>query len=89
MPNCIVVVQFDLPKRSEEMAVKGGTSTAPTYRGRPASVVPPGPHPRDLISERAYARMRSDRRRFRTRLALFVAVGFLAAGGVAAELASA
>jgi len=32
-PNCIVVVQFDLPKRSEEMAVKGGTSTAPTYRG--------------------------------------------------------
>ena len=33
MPNCIVVVQFDLPKRSEEMAVKGGTSTAPTYRG--------------------------------------------------------
>ena len=33
MPNCIVVVQFDLPKRSEELAVKGGTSTAPTYRG--------------------------------------------------------
>jgi hypothetical protein len=33
MPNCIVVVQFDLPKRSEEMAVKGGTSTATTYRG--------------------------------------------------------
>jgi hypothetical protein len=33
MPNCIVVVQFDLPKRSEEQAVKGGTSTAPTYRG--------------------------------------------------------
>jgi hypothetical protein len=32
MPNCIVVVQFDLPKRTEEMAVKGGTSTAPTYR---------------------------------------------------------
>ena len=32
MPNCIVVVQFDLPKRSEELAVKGGTSTAPTYR---------------------------------------------------------
>ena len=32
-PNCIVVVQFDLPKRSEEMAVKGRTSTAPTYRG--------------------------------------------------------
>src|ERR1700712_5146790 len=33
MPNCIVVVQFDLPKRSEELAVKGGASTAPTYRG--------------------------------------------------------
>ena len=33
MPNCIVVVQFDLPKRSEELAVKGGTSTAATYRG--------------------------------------------------------
>lgn len=32
MPNCIVVVQFDLPKRMEEMAVKGGTSTAPIYR---------------------------------------------------------
>ena len=33
MPNCIVVVQFDLPKRTEEMAVKGGTSSAPIYRG--------------------------------------------------------
>src|SRR4051794_5374258 len=33
MPNCIVVVQFDLPKRTEDLAVKGGTSTAPTYRG--------------------------------------------------------
>ena len=33
MPNCIVVVQFDLPKRSEEQAVKGGISTAPIYRG--------------------------------------------------------
>jgi hypothetical protein len=32
MANCIVVVQFDLPKRTEEMAVKGGTATAPTYR---------------------------------------------------------
>ena len=32
MGNCIVVVQFDLPKRSEEQAIKGGTSTAPTYR---------------------------------------------------------
>jgi hypothetical protein len=33
MGNCIVVVQFDLPKRSEEQAVKGGTLTAPIYRG--------------------------------------------------------
>ena len=33
MPNCIVVVQFDLPKRTEEQAVKGGTATAPIYRG--------------------------------------------------------
>ena len=33
MGNCIVIVQFDLPKRTEEQAVKGGTSSAPTYRG--------------------------------------------------------
>ena len=33
MGNCIVVVQFDLPKRTEEEAVKGGTSTALIYRG--------------------------------------------------------
>ena len=32
MANCIVVVQFDLPKRTEEQAVKGGTASAPTYR---------------------------------------------------------
>ena len=32
MANCIVVVQFDLPKRTEEQAIKGGTGTAPTYR---------------------------------------------------------
>jgi hypothetical protein len=32
MGNCIVVVQFDLPMRSEEQAEKGGTSTAPIYR---------------------------------------------------------
>jgi hypothetical protein len=32
MPNCIVVVQFDLPMRTEDLAVKGGTATAPTYR---------------------------------------------------------
>lgn len=33
MANCIVIVQFDLPKRSEEQAIKGGTSSAPIYRG--------------------------------------------------------
>jgi hypothetical protein len=33
MGNCIVVVQFDLPQRTEEQAIKGGSSTAPTYRG--------------------------------------------------------
>ena len=32
MGNCIVVVQFDLPKRTEEQAIKGGTSSAPIYR---------------------------------------------------------
>ena len=32
MGNCIVVVQFDLPKRSEEQAIKGGTASAPIYR---------------------------------------------------------
>ena len=32
MGNCIVVVQFDLPKRTEDQAIKGGTSTAPIYR---------------------------------------------------------
>lgn len=32
MCQCIVIVQFDLPKRTEEQAVKGGTSTAPIYR---------------------------------------------------------
>ena len=32
MGNCIVVVQFDLPKRTEEQAIKGGTGSAPTYR---------------------------------------------------------
>jgi hypothetical protein len=33
MANCIVVVQFDLPKRTEEQAIKGATGTAPIYRG--------------------------------------------------------
>ena len=32
MAECIVIVQFDLPKRTEEQAIKGGTATAPTYR---------------------------------------------------------
>ena len=32
MTECIVIVQFDLPKRTEEQAIKGGTGTAPTYR---------------------------------------------------------
>lgn len=33
MGQCIVVVQFDLPKRTHEQAVSGGLSSAPTYRG--------------------------------------------------------
>ena len=33
MGNCIVVVQFDLPKRTQEQAVAGGTGSAPIYRG--------------------------------------------------------
>ena len=33
MGHCIVIVQFDLPKRTEEQAVKGGTASSPTYRG--------------------------------------------------------
>lgn len=32
MATCIVIVQFDLPKRTEEQAIKGGTASAPTYR---------------------------------------------------------
>lgn len=32
MAQCIVVVQFDLPKRTEEQAIKGGMGTAPIYR---------------------------------------------------------
>ncbi|MFV0297223.1 MAG: monooxygenase [Hyphomicrobiaceae bacterium] len=32
MGNCIVVVQFDLPKRSEADAIKGGTGSAAIYR---------------------------------------------------------
>lgn len=33
MANCIVIVQFDLPKRTEEQAIAGGTGSAPIYRG--------------------------------------------------------
>lgn len=32
MSQCIVIVQFDLPKRTVDQAVSGGTSSAPTYR---------------------------------------------------------
>jgi hypothetical protein len=32
MGNCIVIVQFNLPKRTAEQAVKGATSTAAIYR---------------------------------------------------------
>ena len=33
MAQCIVIVQFDLPKRSEDQAISGGTGSAPIYRG--------------------------------------------------------
>jgi len=33
MANCIVVVQFDLPKRTQDQAIAGGTGSAPIYRG--------------------------------------------------------
>ncbi len=32
MSHCIVIVQFDLPKRSHEQAIASGTASAPTYR---------------------------------------------------------
>ena len=32
MGQCIVIVQFDLPKRTEEQAIKGGTGTSPIYQ---------------------------------------------------------
>jgi len=32
MSNCIVVVQFDLPRRSQADAIGGGVASAPTYR---------------------------------------------------------
>mgnify|MGYP001258149206 CR=1 FL=1 len=33
MVNCVVIVQFDLPKRTQEQAIGGGTASAPIYRG--------------------------------------------------------
>ncbi len=33
MPQCIVVVQFDMPKRLAEQAIKGAVGTSPIYRG--------------------------------------------------------
>ncbi|MFK7966851.1 MAG: hypothetical protein AB8C46_23055 [Burkholderiaceae bacterium] len=32
MSHCIVVVQFDLPRREESQAIKGAVASAPTYR---------------------------------------------------------
>jgi hypothetical protein len=32
MGQCIVIVQFDLPKRTEEQAISSATATAPIYR---------------------------------------------------------
>jgi hypothetical protein len=32
MTQCIVIVQFDLPRRTPEQAAKGGAASAPTYR---------------------------------------------------------
>lgn len=32
MSQCIVIVQFDLPMRSEEQAIRGAVATAPIYR---------------------------------------------------------
>ena len=33
MSQCIVIVQFDLPKRATEQAISGALGSAPTYRG--------------------------------------------------------
>ncbi len=33
MSQCIVIVQFDLPKRPTDQAINGGLGSAPTYRG--------------------------------------------------------
>ena len=32
MSQCIVIVQFDLPRREESQAIAGGLASAPTYR---------------------------------------------------------
>lgn len=32
MSQCIVIVQFDLPRRDESQAIEGGLASAPTYR---------------------------------------------------------
>lgn len=33
MTQCIVIVQFDLPKRSHDQAIQGASTSAPLYRG--------------------------------------------------------
>ena len=33
MGQCIVIMQFDLPKRTREQAITGGLGSAPIYRG--------------------------------------------------------
>ena len=54
----------------------------PTYRARPATATPPGGH--DIMSQRTAIRLQTDARRRRIRLAIFLAVGFFVAGGIAA-----
>jgi LCP family protein required for cell wall assembly len=56
----------------------------PTYRARPAT---PAPRyvvaPRDTLADRTTIRMQTEVRRQRIRLAMFMALGFLVAGGIA------
>ncbi|MGY3494331.1 monooxygenase [Bradyrhizobium sp. USDA 4502] len=33
MTNCVVIVQFELPRRTKEQAITGGTSSTPIFRG--------------------------------------------------------
>ena len=54
----------------------------PTYRARPATITPPGGH--DILGQRTAMRLQTDARRRRIRLAIFLAVGFFVAGGIAA-----